>query len=86
MDLSDLQSDTWFRVHRLTRYAQRLSKCPHLPNVILSYIQFEKILKPNMTDSLLRSEKSVLRTSVSGEIHFVMILPPKSIKRALFFL
>lgn len=85
MDLSDLQGDTWFRADRLSKCAQRLSKCPHLPNMILSYIQFEKILEPNTMDLLLRGGKCVPRTCVSGEIHFVMILPPKSIGRALFF-
>lgn len=47
MDLLDLQGDPWFRVHRPTRYAQRLSKCPHLPDMILSYItnKFERILE-----------------------------------------
>lgn len=84
MDLSDLQSDTCFRFIDSLDMPKGFQN--DLPNMILSSIQFERILKPNMTDLLLSCGKCALRTSVSGEIRFVMTSPPKNIERASFFL
>jgi len=92
--LSDLQGDTWFRADSPTRFTQKLSKevkyCPHLTKhkfkVISFYIQFNRILEPNLTHLLLRGGKCMPWTFVSGKSHFVMIPLPESIGRSLFFL